>query len=195
VPESFDDVVRELYEDGVRHDATEPDRLRRRRNLSPDAAGLLAVVCEAMAARRVLEVGTSNGYSTLWLARAVHSCDGSVLSVDLDADGQRAAAASLARVGLAQHVELRLADGGQVLRELPDGGQDVVLLDAERTEYAGWWPDPVRVLRAGGLLAVDNVLSHPGEVAEVRALIDADPRLAATVVPTGAGLLLAVRRR
>jgi predicted O-methyltransferase YrrM len=194
VPETFADVVAALHEEGVRHDADQPDRSRRRRNLTPDAAALLSVVCQAMGARRVLEIGTSNGYSTLWLAHAVREHAGTVLTVDVDADAQRDAAANLARVGLQQHVELRCADGGQVLHELPDGSQDVVLLDAERSRYAGWWPDPVRVLRVGGLLAVDNVLSHPDEVAEVRTRIEADPLLDSTVAPTGSGLLLAVRR-
>jgi predicted O-methyltransferase YrrM len=194
VPESFAEVVGALHEEGVRHDAGQPDRSRRRRNLAPDAAALLSVVCQAMGARRVLEIGTSNGYSTLWLAHAVGAGGGTVLSVDVDADAQRAAAANLARAGLQQHVQLRCADGGQVLRELPGGSQDVVLLDAERTRYPGWWPDPVRVLRGGGLLAVDNVLSHPDEVADVRARIEADPQLDSTVTPTGSGLLLAVLR-
>jgi len=192
VPEDFDDVVRALHADGVRHDAQQADRSGRRLNLDPDEAALLSVVCRATGATRVLEIGTSNGYSTLWLARAVHGRGGRVLSVDLDAGGQRAAAAHLARVGLREDVELRCADGGQVLRELPGGSQDVVLLDADRSRYAGWWPDPVRVLRAGGLLAVDNVLSHPDEVADLGALIGADPRLTSTVVPLGKGLLLAV---
>jgi predicted O-methyltransferase YrrM len=192
--EPFEDVARSVFEDGVRHDAAQPDRSTRRLHLDPDAAALLSVVCQAMGAARVLEIGTSTGHSTLWLARAVQDRGGTVLSVDVDGDAQAAAATNLARVGLQQHVELRRADGGQVLRELPDGSQDLVFLDSERPEYAGWWPDPVRVLRVGGLLAIDNVLSHPDEVADVRALIDADPRLAATVVPTGKGLLLAVRR-
>jgi predicted O-methyltransferase YrrM len=194
VPESFDDVVRSLYDEGVAHDAGQADRTRRRRNLSPDAAALLSIVCEAMGARRILEIGTSNGYSTLWLARAVHDRDGAVVSVDLDGDAQREAAANLARAGLQQHVELRCADGGEVLRELPDASQDVVFLDSERTAYLGWWPDPIRVLRVGGLLAIDNVLSHPAEVADVQALIAADPQLTCTVTGIGKGLLLAVRR-
>jgi predicted O-methyltransferase YrrM len=193
VPEDFDDVVRSLYEEGVRHDAGQPDRSSRRRNLTPDAAALLSVICQAMGALRVLEIGTSNGYSTLWLARAVRDRDGTVLSVDLDADTQRAAAANLARVGLQQHVQLRCADGGHVLQELPDASQDVVFLDAERSQYLGWWADPVRVLRAGGLLAIDNVLSHPDQVADVQALIEADPHLTSTIAPTGKGLLLAVK--
>jgi predicted O-methyltransferase YrrM len=194
VLESFDDVVRSLYDEGVAHDAGQADRTRRRRNLSPDAAALLSIICEAMGARRILEIGTSNGYSTLWFARAVRDRDGAVVSVDLDGDAQREAAANLARAGLQQHVELRCADGGEVLRELPDVSQDVVFLDSERTAYLGWWPDPIRVLRVGGLLAIDNVLSHPDEVADVRALIEADPQLTCTVPTLGKGLLLAVRR-
>jgi predicted O-methyltransferase YrrM len=194
VLESFDDVVRSLYDEGVAHDAGQADRTRRRRNLSPDAAALLSIVCEAMGARRILEIGTSNGYSTLWFARAVRDRDGAVVSVDLDGDAQREAAANLARAGLQQHVELRCADGGEVLRELPDASQDVVFLDSERTAYLGWWPDPIRVLRVGGLLAIDNVLSHPAEVADVQALIAADPQLTCTVTGIGKGLLLAVRR-
>ncbi|MGY1856067.1 O-methyltransferase [Modestobacter sp. SYSU DS0290] len=192
--EDFHDVVHALHEEGARLDADRATPGKRPRNLSPDAAALLAVVVQAMAAERVLEVGTSNGVSTLWLARAVQGRDGTVHSVDVDGDGQRAAAANLARVGLARHVELECADGGDVLRRLPDGSQDVVFLDADRSRYAGWWPDPVRVLRPGGLLAIDNVLSHPDQVADVRGRIEADPQLTSTVTAVGKGLLLAVRR-
>jgi predicted O-methyltransferase YrrM len=194
VTEDFDAVVRSLYEEGVRHDAGQVDRSRRRLNLDPDEAALLSVICQAMGAARVLEIGTSNGHSTLWLARAVHDWDGTVLSVDVDTAAQDAAAANLSRVGLQQHVQLRCADGGAVLAELPDASQDAVFLDADRSRYLGWWPDPVRVLRVGGLLAVDNVLSHPDQVADLRALIEADPHLTSTVSTAGKGLLLAVKR-
>jgi len=194
VPEAFDDVVRALYEDGVRHDAAQPDRLRRRRNLSPDAAALLSVVRRAMGASDIVEIGTSNGYSTLWLAHALPDRHGSVLSVDVDGGAQQEAAVTLDRVGLRQRVRFRCADGGAVLRVLPDASQDVVLLDAERPQYVAWWPDPVRVLRVGGLLAIDNLLSHPDEVADVRERVEADPDLESTVATTASGLLLAVRR-
>jgi predicted O-methyltransferase YrrM len=192
--EPFEDVARSVFEDGVRHDAAQPDRSTRRLHLDPDAAALLSVVCSAMGAGRVLEIGTSTGHSTLWLARAVQDRDGTVLSVDVNAEAQQAAAANLARAGLRQHVELRCADGGQVLRELPDGSQDVVFLDSDRSRYLGWWPEPLRVLRPGGLLAIDNVLSHADQVADLRALIDADPGLRSTVSAAGKGLLLAVKR-
>jgi len=194
VTEDFADVALSLYEEGVRHDAVQTERSHRRLNLHPDEAALLSVICTAMGARRVLEIGTSNGVSTLWLARAVADVGGTVLSVDVDGNRQRAAAANLSRVGLTGHVELRCADGGQVLAGLPDGSQDVVFLDADRSRYLGWWPHPLRVLRPGGLLAVDNVLSHPESVAELRARIEADARLRTTTSTAGKGLLLAVRR-
>ena len=99
----------------------------------------------------------------------------------------------IAAAGLTDLVELRCADGGQVLAELPEASQDVVFLDSERPEYPGWWPHPVRVLRPGGLLAVDNVLSHADEVGPLLRLIDNAPMLTTTVVPVGKGELLAVK--
>ena len=61
----------ELYADGVEHDAAQPDRLLKRRNLEPDTAGLLSLIVRIAGARTVVEIGTSNGYSTIWLADAV----------------------------------------------------------------------------------------------------------------------------
>jgi predicted O-methyltransferase YrrM len=68
----------------------------------------------------------------------------------------------------------------------------MIFLDAERSAYANYWPDLLRVLRPGGLLAVDNVLSHAEEVRELRALVNAEERVSEALVPTGAGLLLMV---
>jgi predicted O-methyltransferase YrrM len=195
----MDDTLRalldELYRDGVRHDQAQPDRRARWRNLEPDAAALLWVILRAMAARTVVEIGTSNGYSTIWFADAVRAVHGRVVSVDVDLRAHRLASANLAAAGLRESVELRTGDGGAVLAELPDAACDVLFLDSERPEYPGWWPHPLRVLRPGGLLAVDNVLSHPDEVAPLLALVDAEPALTATVVPVGKGQLLAVRSR
>lgn len=183
----------ELYQDGLAYDAAQPDRLRRRRNLEPEAARLIVALVTAMGASRLLEIGTSNGYSTIWFADALRQAGGRVLSVDVDAEAQAQARHNLDRAGLADAVELRTGDGGEVLRELGDGTVDVVFLDSERTDYAGWWPHPRRVLRPGGLLVVDNVLSHPDEVAPLRALVEADGEFTTSVVPVGKGELLAVR--
>jgi predicted O-methyltransferase YrrM len=183
-------LLAELHREGVEHDAAKSDRLERRRNLEPDTASMLALLVRAMRARRVLELGTSNGYSTLWLADAVRDTEGSLLSVDVDAPRQALAAENLARAGLAEVTELRLQDAEQTLRESGGRAWDLIFLDAERPAYPRYWPDLCRVLRAGGLLAVDNVVSHASELVDFRALVHGEQRASEALVPTGAGLLL-----
>jgi predicted O-methyltransferase YrrM len=190
----MDDTVRaiidELHRHGVEHDAGKEDRLERLRNVEPDTAQVLAALVRATGARRLLEIGTSNGYSTLWLADAVRSVGGGLVSVDIDAARGALAAQNLDRAGLRELVELRVEDAAVSLRETADEGWDMIFLDAERPAYAGYWPELVRVLRPGGLLAVDNVLSHADQVNDFRSLIRADERVSEALVPTGAGLLV-----
>ncbi len=187
----------ELYAGGVAHDATQPDRLLKRRNLEPATAELLGMVTRIAGARRVVEVGTANGYSAIWLADAVGDTGGHVVSIDTAANEE--ARANLARAdalqaGLAQRVEWRQEDGGAYLARLADDSVDLLFLDAERVEYPGWWPHPARVLRPGGVLAIDNVLSHADEVAPFLQLLTRDAALVCATVAVGKGLHLAWRR-
>jgi predicted O-methyltransferase YrrM len=186
-------IVDELHRYGVAHDADKPDRLDRLRNLEPDSAALLALIVRATRARTLLELGTSNGYSTLWLANAIQATGGHMVTVDIDTDRSAAAAANLDRAGLGSVVELRVQDAEQALTRSPDAQWDMIFLDAERPAYVAYWPDLVRTLRPGGLLAVDNVLSHADQVAEFRAMVTADRRVGEALAPTGAGVLLVVR--
>jgi predicted O-methyltransferase YrrM len=183
-------LLSDLFEQGAARDAAEPDRLRRLRNLEPATAELLTLVLRIAGAREIVEIGTSNGYSAIWLADAARATGGRVTSVDVQE--WPGVAENLARAGVA--VRREIADGGDHLAALPDASVDLLFLDAERVQYAGWWPHPVRVLRPGGVLAIDNVLSHPAEVAGVLGLIAADPDLVAGTVAVGKGLHLAWRR-
>jgi predicted O-methyltransferase YrrM len=185
-------VVDDLFRAAERHDATKADRLDRWRVLDPDAGRFLWFLARAIGARTIVEVGTSRGVSTLWLADAARATGGGVLSLDTDAAAQADARRSLAAAGLAGHVTLRVQDGGAALAALPDGAADLLFLDAERTEYAAWWPHPVRVLRPGGVLVADNALSHPEEIAPLRELLERDG-LTTTTVGVGKGELLALR--
>jgi predicted O-methyltransferase YrrM len=181
----------DLYADGETHDAAEPDRLRRRRNLEPATAELLTLVQRIANAHRVVEIGTSNGYSTIWLADAENDIGGRVTTVDVEP--WPGLTENLAAAGVSSIVDVVLADGGEYLAGLPDGRVDLLFLDAERVQYPSWWPHPVRVLAAGGILAVDNVLSHPDEVADFLALVKGDGRFFCTTATVGKGLFLAWR--
>lgn len=174
------------------HDAAQTDRLDRFRNVEPETAELLGVLIRATEARRILELGTSNGYSTIWLADAAESTGGRVVSVDIDAGRTELARANLAAAGLSDRVELRTEDAGATLAGAPDAAWEFVFLDAERPAYPSYLADLLRALAPRGVLAVDNVISHAHELTEFTALIEREPRLTQTVVPVGAGLRLTV---
>lgn len=187
------DLLEELHDYGVEHDADKPDRLARLRNLEPASAQLLSVLARATGARSVLELGTSNGYSTVWLADAVRATGGRLTTIEIDATRSAMAAANLERAGLRNFVDLCVQDAGEALRSCNEGQWDLIFLDAERPAYVDYWPDFQRVLRPGGMLAVDNVLSHADEVSAFRTLISTTPRVCEALAPTGSGVLLVVK--
>lgn len=184
-----------LYEESHAHDAALADRLERFRNVEPPTAELLGVLIRAGGARRILELGTSNGYSTIWLADAAQVTGGRVVSVDVDAARTQLARQHLGVAGLSEVVDLRVGDAGDLVGSSGDGEWEFIFLDAERPAYTGYVGDLVRVLAPGGVLAVDNVLSHEQELVEFTVLIESAEGLTQTVVPVGAGLRLAVRDR
>jgi predicted O-methyltransferase YrrM len=184
----------ELYRDGREFDAAHPDRLDRLRNLEPDSAALLALLVRANRPQRLLELGTSNGYSTIWLADAALAVDSEFTSVDVESGRLNQARENLRTVGLIETVKLVNADAGELLRTSPAAHWGMIFLDADRPAYSGYWESLVRTLAPGGLVAVDNVLSHADEVADFRALVSADERVTEALAPTGAGVLLIVKR-
>jgi predicted O-methyltransferase YrrM len=183
----------ELYAHGRAHDEAREDRLERLRNVEPETAELLGVLVRAMGAERVLEIGTSNGYSTIWLGDAAEAVGGSVVSLEIEPKRTAQALDNLTRAGVHERVELRTQDAAEALAAFADGAFDLVFLDAERREYATYWPDLVRVLRPRGLLVVDNTLSHARELVEFSELVYSEQGVTSTLVTVGAGVLLVVK--
>jgi predicted O-methyltransferase YrrM len=174
----------------------------------PETGELLHVLARATGARRILEVGTAIGVSTLYLGRALPA-DGELVSFEIDPDRHASATAYLGRAGLGDRVELRLQDARSGLAAL-DGAWDLAFIDAAKGEYADYLGEIVRLLRPGGLVVADNALMS-GTVATGQAdavwsqpMVDtgrafvehvlAHADLTATVLPVGDGVALAVRR-
>ena len=193
VTDPLDSVLAELEQFGKANDASTTERARRMLNITRDTGELLAVLVRATLARRVLEIGTSNGYSTLWLASAARAIGGSVTTVEFAEHKIGLAVANFTRAGLTRYISIVHDDGGRVLERSADSAFDLVFLDSERPEYPGWWPNLRRVLRRGGLLVVDNATSHPGQMAPFVALVNADAEFSTSLVPVGNGEFLAVR--
>jgi predicted O-methyltransferase YrrM len=138
-----------LYEESWAHDQARFDRLERFRNVEPPTAELLGVLVRAVGAKRILELGTSNGYSTIWLADAAQVTGGKVVTVELDAARSELARENLSRAGLLEVADLRVGDAGDLLGSSREGQWEFVFLDAERPAYARYVRDLVRVLAPG----------------------------------------------
>lgn len=185
-------LLTELEQFGVTNDGSTNERPRKMLNITRDTGEFLVVLVKATFARRVLEIGTSNGYSTLWLASAARDIKGLVTTVEKSRYKIDLAANNFARSGLASYISQVHDDAGRVLERSAAGSFDFIFLDSERPEYPGWWPNLKRVLRPGGLMVVDNATSHAVELAPFAALVKGDAEFATSLVPVGNGEFLGV---
>src|SRR5262249_5629544 len=152
---------REIEQFGLENDAAVSERPRRMLNISHDTGEFLGVLVRASNARRVLEIGTSNGYSTLWIAHACNAIGGHVTTVESSEYKLALAATNSDRAGLSHAITQVRGDAGRWLEGASGSSFDLIFLDSERSEYSRWWPDIRRILRKAGLLVVDNAISHP----------------------------------
>ena len=188
-------VLDDLHREGRSHDGPLADRLRRLRNMTPDAARLIATLIRARRAVSVLEIGTSNGYSAIWCADAVRDTGGRLTTVEIDGARVAAALANLERAGVREHVDVVHGDGAEVLADTPDASVDLVVLDAERPAYVDYWPRLRRILKPYGIVAVDNAVSHREQVAAFHELLTAEQEFAVDLHQVGDGVLTAIRLR
>jgi predicted O-methyltransferase YrrM len=187
-------LLAEVYAFGQANDARETQRERRMLNVTPDTGQFLAILVQALEARHVLELGTSNGYSTLWLASAARKIDGHVTTIEYDPAKVALANANFERAGLADRITLLIGDAADVLANLA-GPFDLAFLDADRPSY-GTYVDPLlSLLRPGGMLVTDNVVSHATELGAFLARLKRDPALDSVTVPIGNGEEVTYKRR
>jgi predicted O-methyltransferase YrrM len=174
--------------------------------VGPDAGAALCFLAATVGARTVVEIGTGTGVSGLWLLRGM-AADGVLTSIDMDPETQRAARTAFAEAGFGPS-RLRVINGMalEVLPRLTDGAYDMVFVDASPAEYPRYVDESVRLLRPGGVLAMDDVLrggrvADPGAndgatvaLREVARQVREDERLVPVLLPVGDGLLCALRR-
>ncbi|RMD64739.1 MAG: SAM-dependent methyltransferase [Alphaproteobacteria bacterium] len=177
--------------------------------IAPEQGQFMALLVELIGARRTLEVGTFTGYSALCVALALPA-DGRVVACDISETFTAVARRYWAEAGVADKIDLHLAPAVETLeRLLAEGGAgtfDFMFIDADKESYDAYYEYGLRLIRPGGLIAIDNVLwngavADPArddkETAAIRALNDKvreDRRVSMSLVPIGDGLMLARRR-
>ncbi len=164
------------------------------RSLHGDSARLLTVLAKSAGAKRILEIGTSVGYSTLFLALAARETGGQVTTVELLPAKYEAAKENLARADLGEVVTQHLGDALALLPTLPCPW-DLVFLDAEKEHYLDAWNLFKDSVRPGGLVIADNILSHAADLEGYLEAVRGDDRYDTLTVPIGSGLELSYRCR
>lgn len=186
-------LLRELEQFGDANDAHNTEYAKRMLNITPEVGQFLLLLIRALNAKRVLEIGTSNGYSTLWLAHAVESLGGMVTTVERSEYKIGLARENFRRAGLERFIQLHQGDAAEFLKSQPKDGFDFIFLDSERKQYVTWWEDVRRILKAGGVLAADNTLSHAAEIAPFLKIVCENPQYLTSVVPLGNGEFIALK--
>ena len=167
-------------------------------DVAPNQGKFLHLLARLRGARRILEIGTLGGYSTIWLARALPD-GGSLVTLEFEPKHARVAAGNISRAGLAQVVDIRVGAALESLARLVEEGAepfDMIFIDADKPNNPHYLEWAMKLSRVGTLIVLDNVI-RDGEVADaasldekvigVRRCLDmmaADPRLAATALQT-----------
>jgi predicted O-methyltransferase YrrM len=165
-------------------------------NVAPNQGKLLMLLARAIGARRILEIGTLGGYSTIWLARGL-APDGRLITLEANPDYAEIARANIARAGLSETVDVRVGRAQDTLPGLAaEAPFDLIFIDADKPGTPGYFQWAVKLARRGSLILVDNVvregevLDAESEDASVQAmrrffeLAATDPRVSGTAIQT-----------
>ncbi len=129
-------------------------------NVSPNEGKLLQLLAEIAGAKRILEIGTLGGYSTIHLGRAL-SEGGSLISLELDDRYAEVARESIAEAGLGDRVEVRVGDARELLADMVESGAgpfDLTFIDADKVSYPEYLEWALRLSRPGSLILADNTI-------------------------------------
>ena len=184
----FQLIMENLEQFGIQNDLAQSDKSKQYLNITKDTGEFLSVLVKATGARRILEVGTSNGYSTIWLASALPE-DGKVYTIEANSQKIEEASINFHKTHTSSKIAQLVGDVAEVLSDVPES-MDFIFLDADRKTYVSLADNIFNLLKAGGLLVCDNAISHADELTEFRAWISSQKNLSVSLVPVGKGELL-----
>jgi caffeoyl-CoA O-methyltransferase len=193
-----DEILRDLADETQRRFADAAGM-----QIGPEQGRFMTLLAELTGARNAIEVGTFTGYSSICVARGLAD-GGKLLCCDVSEEWTSLAAKYWRRAGLTDKIELRLGPAADTLAALPSGTAfDFAFIDADKTGYVRYWDLIVPMIRSGGVILVDNTLSHgrvvdlseqDDDVRGIRQFNDhamADQRVELVLLPIGDGLTLA----
>lgn len=182
--------LNELYQSFIKFDATQYNRIKRYRNIEPESALFLAMQVRIQQSKKILEIGTSTGYSTLWLADAAKVTGAKVTTLEIDEKRTQQAQLHAQELQVDDVIDFWVGDAQKYLEQCQEQ-YDFILLDAERNAYLNYWVYLQKMLvEHGGVLIVDNVISHAAEVKSFITEVKRDERFMTTTLSIGSGLFV-----
>ncbi len=170
----LDKLLDDLYQYGLKNDM---------RNVRPADGRFLQIIVAGMGAKRVLELGTSNGYSGLWIARALRETGGKLVTIEIDEKRAKEAQANFERAGMAGIVEVKVGDAVKVLGALT-GPFDVIFMDTEKGDYFDQYKAALPLLRPGGVFLSHNVVLMRDSMKDFLKEIESSPGLVTAIAQT-----------
>lgn len=163
-------------------------------NISHQTAEFLSMLIKISRVKSVLEIGTSNGYSALWIADALKDAGigGHLTTIEFYEKRQSIARENIEKCGLAEYVTFKQGRALEILAEL-DFVPDMVFIDANKSEYIQYFDILKDKLPKGAIILADNVVSHASKVADFLEEIKNDTRYQSEVLDLPAGLLMALK--
>jgi predicted O-methyltransferase YrrM len=187
----LDLILAELEMLGEDNDARVERKDQKYLNITRDTGELLAVLIKSGAVKQVLEVGTSNGYSTLWIASALPE-DGHVTTLEVLPHKIEQANANFKRAELNHKINIIPSSVDSYFQK-SDQKFDLVFLDADRTQYIDLAEEILARVRPGGLLVCDNAISHESEMRDFMNFVNETGEFTTALVPVGKGEFVACK--
>ena len=161
-------------------------------NIAPENGQFLSILIRSIHAQNVLEIGTSNGYSAIWIAEALKETGGRLITLEFDPTRAAEAEAHLQEAGLDNIVDVRI---GNALDEIPkcDAVFDLVFLDAEKNEYRRYLELALPNIRTGGLIVADDTVTMRDEMPDYIEFIFSTPMLRSVDIPLDDGIILSYK--
>ncbi len=171
-------------------------------NIPSETGNLLNIFIKSSGYKNILEVGTSNGYSALWIADALKSTDGKLITIEYYPERIELAQKNLDDCSLSQFVEIRQGQARAVIADvksedyncnLDSAFIDLAFIDACKREYLEYFNLIHPKIKAGGLIAADNVASHRDSLQNFLNVIENHPDYQVLHFPFGGGILFAYK--
>ncbi|WP_251551254.1 O-methyltransferase [Neobacillus muris] len=182
--------LKELERFGIDNDNGLTDKSKRMRNVTSETGEFLSFMISLTKSKNILEIGTSNGYSTLWMADRIAENEGLVTTLEYSPYKADLAKVNFEKANMTKWINLLVLEAGEYMKTLHPNSFDFIFLDSERKEYVEWWKSLKKILKKNGLIIVDNIISHYPELHDFIDLVTKEKDFVIFQLPIGSGLLL-----